>query len=74
MIGFSAPLAGLMAAESSLNRAAAQIANSGFARGDSVELSAETIALIEARNDGAASARVVRTENQMTRSLLNMVG
>jgi flagellar hook protein FlgE len=32
------------------------------------------VALIEARNDFAANTKVVRTEDQMTKSLLSILG
>ena len=72
MIDFSIPLAGIHAAESSLNRTAAQIAQFGFPGGDSVNLSSEAVALIEARNSFAANVNVVRTEDQITTALLNL--
>lgn len=75
MIDFSVPLAGINAAESSLNRAAASIAKSGFPGGsDSVDLSSEMVALLQARSSAKANVNVVRAEDQMTRSLLNMIG
>jgi hypothetical protein len=74
MIDFSVPVAGLAAAESSLNRTAASVARTGFpGGGDTVDLSSEAVALIEARNSFAANANVVRTEDQLTRSLLDIV-
>ncbi len=73
MIDFSVPLAGISAAESSLNQTAAKVAASGFASGDTVDLSSEMVALMQARNDAAANINVVRAEDQMTRSLLNIV-
>lgn len=75
MIDFSGSLAGIRAAESSLNQTAANIAKSGFPDGgDSVDLSTEMVALLQARNSVQTDVNVVRTEDQMTRSLLNMVG
>ncbi len=74
MIDFSTPLAGINAAESSLNEAAANVAQSGFAGGDTVDLSSEMVALLQARNDVAANVNVVRVEDQMTKSLLDMLG
>jgi flagellar hook protein FlgE len=72
MIDFSIPLAGMNAAESNVNRTAAQVAQFGFSGGDTVDLSSEAVALIEARNSFAANASVVRTEDQMTGRLLNL--
>jgi flagellar hook protein FlgE len=75
MIDFSGPLAGLNAAEQSLNKIASNIANvGGSAAGDSVDLSAEAIALLQAKNDFRADANVVHAEDDVYRSLLKVVG
>lgn len=83
MIDFSIPLAGLSAAEGNLNRTAANIANFGASPpnsvqtasgGDTVDLSTDMVALIEARNNFAANVKTVQTEDQMTQSLLKIVG
>jgi flagellar hook protein FlgE len=71
MIDFSIPLAGLDRATSSLNQTASRLA-AGPA--DTVELSAEMVSLIQARNDFATNTKVIQTEDQMTKSLLNMLG
>ena len=74
MIDFSVPLAGMKQAEESLQKTASRLASTGVAgAGDTVDLSAEMVALIEARNDFAVNTKVVRTENQMTKSLLNVL-
>ena len=75
MINFDAPLAGLASAETSLNRTAANIARAGFdGPGDSVDLSAEFVALIEARLLFAANIKVAKTEDQVTNNLVNLLG
>jgi len=75
MIDFSIPLAGLAAAEQSFNKAASRIANAGGdAAGDSVDLSAEAVALLAAKNDFRANANVVHAEDDVYRSLLKMAG
>lgn len=75
MIDFSTPLAGMSAAEQSLNEAADKIANAGGSpAGDAVDLSAEAVALLEAKNDFRANANVVHVEDDVYRSLLRMVG
>jgi flagellar hook protein FlgE len=75
MTDFSIPLAGMSAAEGSSDRAATRIANiAGNMGGDSVDLSAGVVALIEARNNFAANVKVVQAEDQMTRSLYELVG
>ena len=74
MIDFSTPLAGMNATADSLNRVAANIANiGGSPAGDSVDLSADAVAMIEAKNDFAANVQVVHTADQMTRALLNIL-
>ena len=75
MIDFSVPLAGMRQAEESLQKTASRLARVGLAdAGDTVDLSAEMVALIEARNDFAVNTKVVRTEDQMTKSLLSRLG
>jgi len=74
MIDFSAPLAGISSAETSLDRAASNIARAGFAgAGDTVDLSAEMVALIEARINVAANVRVAQAEDQVNQSLVNLL-
>jgi len=79
MIDFSTPLAGMNAAEASLNRTAASIANFGSnpqnaSGGDTVDLSTDMVNLIQARNDFAANVKAAQTEDQLTQSLLSIVG
>jgi flagellar hook protein FlgE len=75
MIDFSTPLAGMSAAEQSINKAATNIANAGGSpAGDSVDLSAEALALLQAKNDFHANANVVHAEDDVYRSLLKVVG
>jgi flagellar hook protein FlgE len=75
MIDFSTPLAGLNAATTSLNKIAANIANyGGNPTGDSVDLSSDAVGLIQAKNDFAANIKVAHTEDQMTKSLLSILG
>jgi len=78
MIDFSTPLAGMNAAETSLNRTADNIANFGGSpqntSGDTVDLSTDMVNLIQAQNDFAANIKSVQTEDQMTQALLNIVG
>jgi flagellar hook protein FlgE len=75
MIDFSTPLAGMSAAEQSINKIAANIANAGgSSAADSVDLSAEAVALLQAKNDFRANANVVHAEDDVYRSLLKVVG
>jgi flagellar hook protein FlgE len=74
MIDFSTPLAGMDAAADNLNRVATHVANiGGSPAGDTVDLSADAVAMIEAKNDFAANVQVVHTADQMTRALLNIL-
>jgi hypothetical protein len=73
MIDFSTPLAGLDRATASLNQTAAKIANPGNAA-DSVDLSSEVVALLQARNDFSANAKALKTEDQITKNLLDTLG
>jgi len=75
MIDFSVPMSGLDRATSSVNQTAATIAKTGFtASGDSVELSSEMTSLMQARRDFEANTKVIHTEDEMTKSLLNVIG
>ncbi len=75
MIDFSTPLAGMNAATESLNRVAANIASSGSnTAGDTVNLSADAVAMIEAKNDFATNVKAAQIEDQLTQSLLKIVG
>lgn len=72
MVSFSAPLLGLDRAVSSLDRTASKVARLGFS-GDSLDLGPEMVALIEARRSFEANTKVVKVEDEMTRSALNIV-
>ena len=75
MIDFSTPLAGLNRAEATLNKSAAKIASYGVdSGGDTVDLSAEMIALLEAKNTYAANTKVVEAQNQMAKNLVSLLG
>lgn len=73
MISFDAPLQGIQAAAAQLNTAASRIANLA-APGDQVDLSAEMIALLEAKYAAGASVRVAQAMDEMSQSLLNITG
>jgi len=75
VIDFSVPLGGLDRAESSLNQAAARIAQNGSgSTGDNVDLSSEVVALLQARNSFQTNIKVLQTEDQPTKSSLKLVG
>jgi flagellar basal body rod protein FlgC len=71
MIDFSTPLSGLNAAESTVNRAASNIANNRFS-GDEVDLSQEMVTLTQGQNDFAANVKLIQIEDQMDQSLLDI--
>jgi flagellar hook protein FlgE len=74
MIDFQTPLQGMESASASLDRAASRIAAIGQPSSDTVDLSTEMIALIQARNNFGANLRAVQTMNEVTQSLLDLVG
>ena len=82
MADFSIPLAGMANAASRLNSAATRIArlpaavqnNTPPEAQDSVSLSDDMVALLQSRNDYEANTKVVKTFDEMTKSLLNILG
>jgi flagellar basal body rod protein FlgG len=74
MIDFQTPLSGMNRASASLDQAASRIAAAPFPGGDSVDLSAEMVALMTARTSFAANVAVAKTEDQMSQSLLSILG
>lgn len=65
----------MSAAQQKLDQAAARIARwPGDGPADTVDLSAEAIALLEARNDNAANVSVARTADERDRATLNLIG
>ena len=73
MIDFSTPLAGMQQASSDVNKIAAKVAQSGFS-GDTLDLSSSMVNLLQSKNDFEANANVVHLEDQMTKSVLDMLG
>ncbi len=73
MIQFDAPLQGIQNAESRLNTAAGRIARAANPE-DHVDLSAEIVALLEAKNATAANTKVAQAMDDMSRNLLNITG
>jgi flagellar hook-associated protein FlgK len=75
MIDFSTPLQGMQTAMDRVNLAARQIAQSADPNaGDTVDLSTEAVALLEARNAFTANVKVAKTVDEMNRSLIDMLG
>jgi hypothetical protein len=74
MVDFTQPLGAMHRAEASVQRSAERIAGIGLTpQGDSVDLSAEMVSLALARNDFTVSTKVTQSQNQMARSLLNLL-
>ena len=74
MIDFQTSLLGMDRASASLDRAASRIAVISQPSGDTVDLSSEMIALIQARNNFGANIKVAQTMDEVTHSLLKIVG
>jgi flagellar hook protein FlgE len=74
MIDFQTPLSGMERAAAGVDRAAGRIAAAPFAGGDAVDLSAEMVALTTGRSGFEANVKVAQTEDQMSRSLLSILG
>ena len=77
MVGLTNALEGMARSEAQFNRAADKIARlplAQFGQGDQVDLSAEAVALLQAKNSFAANTRVVQVADQMEQTLLNMTG
>jgi len=74
MIDFSTPLAGMESASSAVDKVAAKVAKGSFEGSDSVDLSSEMVMLMQAQNDFKANTKVIQTEDDINKSLLNIVG
>jgi flagellar hook protein FlgE len=66
-------LTGMEGAQSSFQRTAGRIAASGEFQPDSVDLSGEMTALLEARNQFQSNARVIQTGDEMTKTVLDLL-
>lgn len=79
MADFSIPLAGMSRASSDFDHAAARIARSSVptasaaSPGDSVDLSQDVVALLQAKNDFEANTKTVHVLDDMARSTLDMI-
>jgi len=70
-IGMIQSTTGLERAEGQLNQAAQAIATP---QGDSVDLSAQAVALIQAKNNFEANLKALQIGDEMTKTLLKAVG
>jgi len=74
MTVISTALTGMERAEAKLERTAQRVARISFEEGDAVDLSAEAVALLEARNAYSANLKVAQAAEEMTRKLLDVLG
>lgn len=80
MGSISTALGGMEKAQSTLDQVAGRIArgtgsavDSTSPNGDTVDLSSQMVALLQARNDYKTNAAVVRTADQMQKTLLDLL-
>jgi len=75
-IGMISSIQGMQTAENQFNQAANNIAQSASAptpQGDTVDLSAQAVALIQAKNSFEANTAALKVSDQMTQTLLNSI-
>lgn len=70
MIDFSIPLSGMLQAESTVNQIATRVANPAS---DTVDLSAEMVSLMSARDSFSLGGKLAQVEDQMTQSALSVL-
>jgi flagellar hook-associated protein FlgK len=76
-VGITQSLQGLQRAEAQFNQAAQNIAReptSSTPQGDRVDLSAELVALLDAKNNFEANTKALKVGDEMTQTLLKAVG
>jgi flagellar hook protein FlgE len=73
-IAAAAALSGLQQAQTRLNAVASQIANPSDTPADSVDLSTQAVALIQSRNDFAANIAVLKTVDEMQKTVFDLTG
>ena len=77
MPGFAAPLNGLLRSETQFNQAANNIARATLPTSgskDAVDLSAAAVALIQSRNSFDANTKVIKSVDEMDKTLINTIG
>jgi flagellar hook protein FlgE len=75
-IGMTSSLQGMQRAETQLNQVAQNIAqspSSSTPQGDTVDLSAQAVALIQAKNSFEANTAAFKVGDEMTQTLLKVV-
>jgi flagellar basal body rod protein FlgC len=73
MLATNIAASGLMNAIQRLDGAAVRIAQFGQPQTGDNDLAAQMVALVEAKNDFKANVAVMRTADEMTGALLNMI-
>lgn len=70
----SISLGGMEAAQHKVESVARRLAQPQSPSGDTLELSSDMVALLDAKNQFAANTKVVQTANDMQKKLLDMLG
>jgi flagellar basal body rod protein FlgG len=75
MIDFGVPLSGMTQAMQQLDRTASRIATpeTQNPQGDTVDLSSDMVALLQARQNFEANAKALHTENDLTKTMLDTI-
>jgi flagellar basal body rod protein FlgG len=76
-IGAIQSLQGIQRAETQFNQVAQKIAQSPFSsgpQGDTVDLSAQAVALIQAKNSFEANTAALKVSDELTQVLLKSIG
>jgi len=74
-IGQTQSVQGLQRSEAQFDQTAANIARAPFSPpGDQVDLSTQAVALIQSKNSFEANIKALKVDDQMTQTLLNIVG
>jgi len=76
-IGMTTSLQGMQRAETQLNQVAQNIAqgpSSSTLQGDTVDLSTQAVALIQAKNSFEANTAALKVGDEMTQTLLKSIG
>ena len=71
-IGMTSSLQGMQQAENQLNQVAQTIAQAG-PQGDTVDLSAQAVAMIQAKNSFEANTAALKVGEEMTQALFKLV-
>jgi flagellar hook protein FlgE len=74
-IGMTQSLQGLQNSQAQFDQTAANIARAPFSpQGDQVDLSTQAVALLQSKNSFEANIKALKVDDQMTQTLLKIVG